>query len=75
MSHLDTVRELASILNPENEARPTVLLGAGASFSSGAPLADESVKRIARRYYAERIVGRENAARTGQDVRVDDVAR
>ena len=57
MSHLDTVRELASILTPQNEARPTVLLGAGASFSSGVPLADESVKRIARRYYAERIVG------------------
>lgn len=57
MSHSETVRELASILNPQNEARPTVLLGAGASFSSGVPLADESVKRIARRYYAERIVG------------------
>jgi SIR2-like domain len=57
MSHPDTVRELALILNPQNEARPTVLLGAGASFSSGVPLADESVKRIARRYYAERIVG------------------
>jgi hypothetical protein len=58
MSHEDTVRELASILNPQNEARPTVLLGAGASFSSGVPLADESVKRIARRYYAERISGK-----------------
>jgi hypothetical protein len=57
MSHSETVRELASILNPQNEARPTVLLGAGASFSSGVPLADESVKRIARRYYAERIPG------------------
>jgi hypothetical protein len=57
MSHSETVRELALILNPQNEARPTVLLGAGASFSSGVPLADESVKRIARRYYAERIVG------------------
>jgi hypothetical protein len=57
MSHIDTVRELLSVLNPENEARPTLLLGAGASFSSGVPLADESVKRIARRYYAERIVG------------------
>lgn len=57
MSHVDTVRELASILNPQNEARPTILLGAGASFSSGVPLADESVKRIARRYYAERISG------------------
>src|SRR6266478_5595155 len=57
MSHTDTVRELASILNPQNEARPTVLLGAGASFSSGVPLADESVKRIARRVYAERVLG------------------
>jgi len=58
MHHAATVRELASILNPQNEARPTVLLGAGASFSSGVPLADESVKRIARRYYAERINGK-----------------
>jgi hypothetical protein len=58
MSHADTVRELVSILNPRNEARPTVLLGAGASFSSGVPLADESVKRIARRYYAERVSGK-----------------
>jgi hypothetical protein len=47
MSHVDSVRELASILNPRNEARPTILLGAGASFSSGVPLADESVKRMA----------------------------
>jgi hypothetical protein len=58
MSHADTVRELASILNPQNEARPTVLLGAGASFSSGVPLAAESVKRIARRHYAERVSGK-----------------
>lgn len=34
-----------------------MLLGAGASFSSGVPLADESVKRIARRYFAERVNG------------------
>src|ERR1700691_4173112 len=57
MTHTESVRELASILNPQNEARPTILLGAGASFSSGVPLADESVKRIARRYYGERISG------------------
>lgn len=57
MSHCDTVRELVSILKPHNEARPTILLGAGASFSSGVPLAGESVRRIARRYYAERIAG------------------
>lgn len=57
MSHEDTLRELVSILIPQNEARPTALLGAGASFSSGVPLAAESVKRIVRRYYAERISG------------------
>lgn len=56
MCHSDTVRELVSLLKPQNEARPTILLGAGASFSSGVPLADESVRRIARRYYAERVV-------------------
>jgi len=56
MTHADTVRELVSIFSPQNEARPTLLLGAGASFSSGVPLADESVKRIARRYYAERVL-------------------
>ena len=55
MSHIESVRELASILNPENEARPTILLGAGASFSSGVPLADEAVKRMAKRVFSERI--------------------
>jgi hypothetical protein len=57
MSHKESVRELASILRPQNEGRPTILLGAGASFSSGVPIADESVKRIARRVYAERVLG------------------
>lgn len=57
MSHIQSVRELASIFSPNNEARPTVLLGAGASFSSGVPLADEAVRRMARRYFSERILG------------------
>jgi hypothetical protein len=34
-----------------------LLLGAGASFSSGVPLAAESVKRLARRVYAEKVRG------------------
>ncbi len=55
MSHRGTVRELTSVLSPENDARPTLLLGAGASYSSGIPLAAESVKRIARQVYAERV--------------------
>jgi hypothetical protein len=57
MTHNESVRELAALLSPSNEARPTMLLGAGASFSSGIPLADESVKRIAKRVYAERVLG------------------
>lgn len=57
MSHIQSVRELVSIFGPNNDARPTVLLGAGASFSSGVPLADEAVRRMARRYFSERILG------------------
>jgi hypothetical protein len=41
MSHEDPVREVVSILNPLNEARPTVLLGAGGSClrDAGSPKA------------------------------------
>lgn len=34
-----------------------LLLGAGASFSSSVPLADQSVRRIARRVFAEKVKG------------------
>lgn len=54
MSHSASVKALASILRTENDARPVFLLGAGASFSSGVPLAEQCVKLIARRVYAER---------------------
>jgi len=54
MSHAASVKTLASILRAENDARPVFLLGAGASFSSGVPLAEQCVKLIARRVYAER---------------------
>jgi hypothetical protein len=57
MTHRESVHELAALLSPHNDARPTMLLGAGASYSSGIPLADESVKRIAKRVYAERVLG------------------
>jgi hypothetical protein len=57
MTHKESNRELAALLSPRNEARPTMLLGAGASYSSGIPLADESVKRMAKRVYAERVLG------------------
>jgi hypothetical protein len=48
---------LSSLLKPDNDARPTFMLGAGASFSSGIPLASESVKRLARQAYADRVLG------------------
>jgi hypothetical protein len=39
MIHKDSVAILCSLLKPDNDARPTFLFGAGASFSSGVPLA------------------------------------
>lgn len=53
MAHRDSVATLSAILRPENDARPTFLLGAGASFTSGIPTAGEAVKRLAKRVYAE----------------------
>jgi len=48
---------LASLFRPEsNDACPTILLGAGASFSSQIPMAAECVRRITKRVYAERIL-------------------
>src|SRR2546430_1028671 len=52
-----STQTLASLMRDCSEARPVFLLGAGASFSSGVPLAAESVRRIARRVFAERSKG------------------
>ncbi len=57
MTHQDSVRTLASLFRASNEARPILLLGAGASFSSGVPVAAESVRRLARRVYADIVQG------------------
>ncbi|MDD4616410.1 MAG: SIR2 family protein [Alphaproteobacteria bacterium] len=57
MSHKDSVALICSRLKPDNDARPTFLLGAGASFSSGIPLAAESVKRLAKQAYADLKLG------------------
>lgn len=57
MAHNESVRILSSLFRASNQARPVLLLGAGASFSSGVPLAAESVKRLARRVYAEKVRG------------------
>lgn len=46
-----------SIFRAANEVRPLVLLGAGASFRSGVPLAAEAVKRIAKAAYIRQELG------------------
>ncbi|WP_296711329.1 SIR2 family protein [Rhodoblastus sp.] len=57
MNHAANVTLLCSLLKPDNDARPTFLFGAGASFSSGVPLAGESVRRLAKQAYADRVLG------------------
>lgn len=42
------LQELVYHFRPEHETRPVLLLGAGASFKAGVPLAREMVNRIAR---------------------------
>jgi hypothetical protein len=57
MLHKDSVARLCSLLQPDNDARPSFLFGAGASFSSGIPLAAESVKRLAKQAYSDLRLG------------------
>jgi SIR2-like domain len=53
------VQELAYHFRSNKSTQPVLLLGAGASYRSGVPLADEAVKRIARASYAWRVLGRD----------------
>lgn len=69
--HRRAVRQLASLFEASQSARPVFLLGAGASFRSGVPLADEAVQRIAREVYAKQRLGTNSTAR----VMPGDVAR
>jgi len=57
MTHERSVLQLAHILRASNRVPPVLLLGAGASFTSGVPLAAEAVKRLAKRVYADRVRG------------------
>src|SRR5882672_5253400 len=57
MPHSASVTILCSLLKPDNDARPTFLFGAGASFSSGIPLAAESVKRLSKQAYSDLKLG------------------
>jgi hypothetical protein len=48
---------LAAVLRTNHEVRPVMLLGAGASFRSGVPLAAEAVKRIAKAAFIRHELG------------------
>lgn len=48
----DAVKTLAYLFRASSKARPVLLLGAGASFHSGIPLAEDAVRRIAQAEYA-----------------------
>lgn len=69
--HRKSVRQLSSLFEASQTARPVFLLGAGASYRSGVPLADSAVQRIAREVYAKRNLGTNSTAR----VMPGDVAR
>lgn len=43
-----TLDQLSGLFLPEEPVRPVLLLGAGASFSSGVPVAGEMVRQIVR---------------------------
>jgi hypothetical protein len=43
-----SIEEVSDLLLPKQPVRPIFLLGAGASFTSGVPLASEMVRQIAR---------------------------
>lgn len=48
----DAIKTLAYLFRTNSKARPVLLLGAGASFRSGIPLADDTVRKIAQAAYA-----------------------
>ena len=50
-----TIEEVTYLFAPNEEHRPVILLGAGASFSSGIPLAGRMVHEIAKWAYARRM--------------------
>lgn len=71
-SHRSSVRRLASLFRKDQLTRPVLLLGAGASYRSGIPLAETLVKNIARLGYAIERFGSETAV---ANVTVSDMQR
>jgi len=54
---LNPIKELAYLFRAGRPSRPVLMLGAGASFRSGIPVAAEAVKQIARAAYARHVRG------------------
>ncbi len=54
-----TLSELAYLFRATRQSRPLLLLGAGASFRSGIPLANDLISRIARAAYARQVKGQD----------------
>jgi hypothetical protein len=52
----DAVSVLGPLLQSADEPCPLILLGAGASFRSGVPIAADAVKQIARLVFSERVL-------------------
>jgi hypothetical protein len=52
----ESTSRLISLLKGDDERWPMLLLGAGASFRSGVPTAEEAVKRIAKVVYSEKVL-------------------
>lgn len=61
LDHTASVRRLAALFRADQHTRPILLLGAGASFRSGVPLADTLVVQIMRLAYAVDKYGDESA--------------
>lgn len=58
--HRRSVKQLAALFRKEQPTRPVLLLGAGASYRSGVPLADKLAQDIARFAFAVQELGDEN---------------
>lgn len=52
-----TIGELVFLFRSSHPNRPLLLLGAGASYRAGIPLASDAVKKIAQASYAKRVKG------------------
>jgi SIR2-like domain len=53
----NVIQALAYLFRASRNTRPVLLLGAGASFRSGIPMAGKATERIARRAYSRHILG------------------